>query len=131
MRGSGKLVASAVVAFSLIASSTAAVASTAPAPAPTSDGWVTLTALSPSGTALIDSAAVAAVQPDSTIPPGTQTCPDGSVIPATATCGGPGAYTGPSTPPIPVLLVWAAVLGAMIYILTKNNHHHPQPNSPA
>lgn len=127
----GKLIASAIVSLSLIGSSTAAVASVAPVPAPPSSAWLTLSTLTPSASVL-DGTAVAAAQPDSTIPPGTQTCPDGSVIPATATCGPPpGAYTGPTTPPLPVLLVWAAVLGTMIYIATKNHHLHPRPNSPA
>jgi hypothetical protein len=30
-----------------------------------------------------------------------------------------------------VIILWLAVLGTMVYIATKNNHHHPVPNSPA
>ena len=133
----GRFVASALVSLSLIGSSTAALAQTAPAPA-FGDSWLTLSMLTSTGqpastsdTLAASSAAVAA-QPDSTIPPGTQTCPDGAVIPATATCGPPpGTYTGPPTPPVAVLAIWALVLGTMVYIVTKNNHSHPVPNSPA
>ena len=119
----GRFVASAIVSLSLISSSTAALAQSAPPPA-SSDSWLTLSMLTPSGAAVLGAAGVTAAQPDS------QTCPDGSVIPANATCGGPG-YTGPSTPPIAVLAIWALVLGTMVYIATKNNHSHPVPNSPA
>ena len=127
----GKSVASAVVSLSLIGSSTAALAQATPAAAPT-DYWLTFSMLTSSADTLAASTAAVAAQPDSTIPPGTQTCPDGSVIPATATCAPPpGTYTGPSTPPVAVLAIWALVLGTMIYIATKNNHSHPVPNSPA
>ena len=127
----GKIVASAAVSLSLIATSTAAVASTATPAAPSSNAWLALSALTPSGSALLGTTGVAAAQPDS-VPPGSQTCPDGTVIPATATCAPPpGAYTGPTTPPIPVLLIRAAVLGTMVYLATKNHHLHPKPNSPA
>ncbi|MGE5564185.1 MAG: hypothetical protein ACM3ZV_12905 [Bacillota bacterium] len=130
----GRFVASALVSLSLVGSSTAAIAQTAPMPIG-GDSWLTLSMLTAatqatsSSTVAASTAAVAA-QPDSTIPPGTQVCPDGAVIPATATCGGPG-YTGPSTPPVAVLAIWALVLGTMVYIVTKNNHSHPVPNSPA
>jgi len=126
-----KWAASAAVSLSLVATSTVAVASTATPPAPSSNAWLALSALTPSGTAMLGTTGVAAAQPG-TIPPGTQTCADGTVIPATANCAPPaGAYTGPSTPPIPVLLIWAAVLGTMVYLATKNHHLHPVPNSPA
>jgi hypothetical protein len=124
----GKLVASAAVSLSLIATSTAAIGSTATPPAPSSNAWLALSTLAPSGSALLGDAAVAAAQPD------TQTCADGTVIPANAACAPPpppppGA--GLSSAPIPVLLIWAAVLGTMIYLATQNHHHHSHPNSPA
>jgi hypothetical protein len=115
MRRFGQLVASAVISASLIASSTAAVASTNSLPAaPSADGWVALSMLTPSGTAVLGSTGLAAAQPDSVPPPPP-----------------PPTYTGPGTPPIPVIILWLAVLGTMIYIATKGNHHHPVPNSPA
>lgn len=119
-----KTIAAAVVSVSLIASSTAAVAS-APTPAPADSAWLTLSMLTPSGAAVLDSTAVAAAQP------ATVTCPDGTVVSAGAPCPGPVPYARPGFPPIPVILVWLAVLGVDIYILTKGNHHHHVPNSPA
>ncbi|HXS49531.1 MAG TPA: hypothetical protein VN713_05335 [Sphingomicrobium sp.] len=80
--------------------------------------------LTPSGAAVLDSAAVAAAQP------ATVTCPDGTVVANGAPCPGPAVYTSPGFPPIPVIIVWLAVLGVSIYILTKGNGHH-RPNSPA
>jgi hypothetical protein len=69
--------------------------------------------LTPSGSAVLGGAGVAAAQPEAPPPP-------------------PADYHGGiGTPPIPVILIWLAVLGVDIYILTKNNHHHPIPNSPA
>lgn len=101
--------------LSLVAVSSAAVGSTAaPAQSPTTDGWLALSMLVPSGSAALGSASAAAVQPD--VPPPSPAAAD---------------YRGPSMPPIPVLIVWAAVLGTLIYIATKNNHSHPAPNSPA
>lgn len=117
-----KTIAAAVVSASLIVSSTAAVAS-APTPAP-ADGWLTLSMLSPSGTAVLDSTAVAAAQP------ATVTCPDGTVVAVGAPCPGPAVYARPGFPPIPVILVWLAVIGVDIWILTKGRSHH-RPNSPA
>jgi hypothetical protein len=39
---------------------------------------------------------------------------------------------GLATPPLPVILVWVATLAVIIYIATRNDHHHvPVPNSPA
>lgn len=103
----------AAVSLSLIASSTAAVASANPLPAtPSTGGWMALSILAPSGAAVLNSTALAAAEPDSVPPP-------------------PPSYTGPGTPPIPVIVLWLAVLGTMIYIATKGSHHHPVPNSPA
>jgi hypothetical protein len=125
MRRSGHFIASAVVSFSLVASSTAAIASTAPPqPAPT-NGWLTLSMLTPSGASVLNSAAVTAAQPQIPPAPPMKTCADGSVVPADASCNG-----GPAWPPLPVILIWLAVLGVNIYILTKS-HHHGVPNSPA
>ena len=117
-----KSIAAAVVSASLIASSTAAVAS-APVPAPAANDWLALSMLTPSGAAVLDSTAVAAAQP------ATVTCADGTVVAAGAPCPGPGVYTSPGFPPLPVIAVWLAVLGVDIYILTRHHHHHP--NSPA
>jgi hypothetical protein len=116
MRRFGQYVASAAISASLIATSTAAVASNSPLPpAPSTDSWVALSMLTPSGTAVLGSTALAAAQPDTMPPPPPP----------------PPTYTGPGTPPIPVIILWLAVLGTMIYIATKNNHNHPVPNSPA
>lgn len=99
----------AAVSLSLIGS--AAVGSTrAPAPATGSDGWLTLSMLTPSGSAALAGTAAGAAQPDAVTPP--------------------AAYARPGTPPIPVLLVWLGVLGTMVYIATKSSHHRA-PNSPA
>jgi hypothetical protein len=114
MRRFGQIVASAVISASLIASSTAAVASNSSLPpAPSTDGWMALSMLTPRGAAVLDSTALAAAQPDTVPPPP------------------PPAYAGPGTPPIPVIIVWLAVLGVIIYIATKSNGNHHVPNSPA
>lgn len=110
MRRSARIVASAMVSLSLVASSTAAVAASAPPPA--SNGWLTLSMLTPSGSAMLGSTGVAAAQSEAPPP-------------------APPGQGGIGTPPIPVILIWLAVLGVDIYIATKNNHHHPIPNSPA
>ena len=117
-----KSIAAAVVSVSLIASSTAASAS-APTPPPASGSWLTLSMLTPSGSAVLDSTAVAAAQAAAV------TCPDGTVVPTGAPCPGSIAYASPGVPPIPVIIVWLAVLGGAIWVLTHN--HHNQPNSPA
>ena len=112
----GRIIASAAVSLSLIASSTAAIASTETAPPPpASDSWVALSMLTPSGTALVGTTGVtAAAQPDTAPPPY------------------PPAYGArPGPPPIPVLIVWGLVLATIIYIAVHNNHHHPHANSPA
>lgn len=122
-------IASASVIAGLLTSSMASAAPLTPvAASQASNAWLTLSMLTTTGAAELASTAVAATQPV-TSPPTTKTCPDGAVVPIDAPCG-PTGYTGPSTPPIPVLLIWLAVLGVDIYILTKNHHHHPVPNSP-
>ena len=113
MRRSARFIASAIVSLSLVGSSTAAVAATAPAPA--SNGWLALSMLTPSGSVALGATGVAAAQPETPPPPPPP----------------PGYQGGIGTPPLPVILIWLAVLGVDIYILTKNNHHHPLPNSPA
>lgn len=116
MRRVGQQVAFAVVSLSLMVSSTAAVAS---APATTfqasgSNGWLTLSMLTPSSAATLDgSMGVAAAQPETPPPPPP-----------------PPAFAG-GTPPIPVIMIWLAVLGLDIYLLFKNHHKHRFPNSPA
>ena len=114
-----KLIVAAIVSASMIGSSTAAVAA-APAPAPASSAWMTLSALSPSGAAVLGSAAAAAQ-------PAAVTCPDGAVVPAGAPCPAPAAYTGPGFPPIPVLIVLAAVLAVAIYVASKGRSHANSP----
>jgi hypothetical protein len=118
MRRLGQQVAFAVVSLSLMVSSTAAVAS---APATTfqasaSNAWLTLSMLTPSSAATLDgSLGVAAAQPETPPPPPP-----------------PPAFAGPGgTPPIPVLLIWLAVLGLDIYLIFKTHHEHRFPNSPA
>lgn len=110
----GRIIASAAVSLALFTGSTAAIASTeTAAPPPASDSWVTLSMLTPSGSALLGTAgATAAAQPDMAPPPA------------------PPAY-GAGPPPIPVLVVWGLVLATIIYIAVHNNNHHHVPNSPA
>ena len=110
MSRSARFVASAIISLSLVASSTAAVAASAPTPA--SNGWLTLSMLTPSGSVALGTTGVAAAQPETPPPP-------------------PEYHGGIGTPPIPVILIWLAVLGVDIYILTKNDNHPRIPNSPA
>lgn len=117
-----KSIVAAVVSVALIGSSTAAVAS-APAPAPTTNAWLTLSMLTPSGAAVLDSSALAAAQPAAAV-----TCPDGAVVPAGAPCPAPVVTTGPAFPPIPVIVVLVAVLAVAIYVGSKSRSH---ANSPA
>ena len=110
-----KFVACSLVSASLIVSSTAATAATNAAPvAPSTNGWVALSMMTPSSAAVIGTTSLAAAQPDTTPPPPPP----------------PPTYTGPGTPPIPVILVWLATLGVIIYIATKSNHS-VHANSPA
>lgn len=110
-----KLVACSLISASLIVTSTSAAATTAPLPAaPTTNGWVALSMLTPSSAAVLGTTSLAAAQPDTTPPPPPP----------------PPAYAGPGTPPLPVILVWLATLGVIIYIATKSNHS-VHANSPA
>lgn len=110
MRRSHQLIASAVVCFSLIATSTAAGASTDPPPPPTGDPWLALSMLTPSGSAGLAGAAVAA-QPEAPPP-------------------APPPHYGSSTPPLPVIALWLGVIALDIYLIARSNHHG-HPNSPA
>jgi len=107
MRCSRQLVASAVVSISLIANSTAALASVSATQPAAGNPWLALSMLTPSGATGLGGAAVAAAQPEA--PPA-------------------GEYRGSSTPPVAVIAVWLAVLAADVYILTRHHHHHA--NSP-
>jgi len=109
MRCSRHLVASAVISISLIANSTAAVAAAAPPQPGPGSGWLALSMMTPSGATGLGGAAVAAAQPEGPPP-------------------APPEYRGSSTPPLPVIAVWLAVLAADVYILTR--HHHNHANSP-
>ena len=111
MRRSVRFIASAIASLSLVGSSTAAVAASAPAPG--SNGWLALSMLTQSGATALGGTGVAAAQAETPPPPP------------------PEYHGGIGTPPLPVILIWLAVLGVDIYILTKNDHHHPIPNSPA
>jgi hypothetical protein len=99
------------ICAALVTAPTAASASAqAPATAKPADSWLTLSMLNSTGAAALGGAAVAAAQPDGPPPP---------------------QYAGRSTPPLPVIMVWLAVLGLDVYLLTKHGHSHPRPNSPA
>jgi hypothetical protein len=113
MHRSARFVASAVISMSLVASSTAAVASASTAAS--ANGWLALSMLSPSGAAVLGGTGAAAAQPETPPPPPPPPQYEGGI----------------GTPPIPVILIWLAVLGVDIYILTKNDHHPRIPNSPA
>jgi hypothetical protein len=116
-----RLIASAALSLSLIASSTMAVASTGAPPAHVPSPWLTLSMLSPSSAAALDATAVAAAQPDT-----------GAAQPEAPPAPPPPPQSGRFVPPpIPVLAVWLAVLATDIWILARNNKHNPTPNSPA
>jgi hypothetical protein len=70
-----------------------------------------LSMLTPSGAAVLSSTEAVDAQPEAPPPP-------------------PQNYDGNEWPPLPVILIWLAVLGVDVYILTKD-HHHGVPNSPA
>ena len=133
MRRSRQLVASAIVSVSLIVSSTAAVAQSTPASVPQFDPWAVLSVMSGGAPAAALCGAAAAAS--SAAQPG-----GGCVLPqtgVTAPVETPQALPPPPPPPsgfgfpLPVLLIWAGVLAALIYIATQSNHTHVTPNSPA
>jgi hypothetical protein len=105
---------------------------------PTS-GWLALSMLTPSGAIALGAAPTAAVCGTAAaiagLPsPGCVLPQIGSMPPAPEAVPGappaPAEFAGPGFPPLPVVLIWLAVLGVDIYLLTKN-HHHGVPNSPA
>lgn len=126
MAGSGyRAGVGALIAASMVFSSTAATASAPSIAQP--DPWAALSVMSGGASAAAvcgAAAAAAAAQPRVGC-----VLPQLGSTPLAAGAPPPPYYTASSTPPIPVLLVWAAVLGAMIYILTRHHRHHP--NSPA
>ena len=113
MNRSGRLVASAIVSLSLLASSTAAVASATPAQSQV-DPWLALSVMS--GTA--SSAALADVVPPPPPPAGPYNA-------------GPPYGAQGTTPPWPVLAILLAVLATDIYVLSRHHSHIHIPNSPA
>lgn len=131
MRRSRQLIASAIVSVSLITSSTAAVAQSAAAPVPQFDPWAVLSVMSGGAPAAALCGAAAAAT--TAAQPG-----NGCVLPQTGVTPTPveTAQNIPPPPPqgfgipLPVLLIWAAVLASLIYIATQNNHTNVTPNSP-
>jgi hypothetical protein len=134
----GRRLTSAIATIALVVSSTGFAASPAPQ-LPTTNGWLALSMLTPSGAIALGAAPTAAVcgtaatiagQPS----PGCVLPQVGTVPPTPEAAGAPppppGPFAGPGFPPLPVILIWLAVLGVDIYLLTKN-HHHGVPNSPA
>ena len=104
------IVGSTLVSVSLLTGSAAA-ASTPTSVSPPADSWATLSMLSTASAGALAGSTAAVAQPD-TLPP-------------------PPSYAGPTRPPVPVLVVWALVLGTIVYIATRNHGHHRVPNSPA
>jgi hypothetical protein len=97
----------------LLFTSSAGISAAAPSPAAApqvQDPWVALSMMSPVGATALSGTAAAAAQP----------------------VNAPPAYDNLASPPIPVILVWLATLGVVIYIATRHDHHHISvPNSPA
>jgi hypothetical protein len=118
-----------IITGSVVFGSTGAVAAATP-PGAQANPWAVLSAMSggAAATAVCGAAAAAtAAQPATGC-----VLPRVDMVPA-AEPGSPPppVYLGTSTPPIPVLLVWAGVLATMIYIATLHHHHHHHANSPA
>jgi hypothetical protein len=127
-------VAFAVVSLSLLASSTSAVASATPAPS--TDPWLAFSMLNTSGAAMLGTAPTAAVcgaaAAAAAQPGGGCVLPQVGVVPAAQPAGPPPPppqFVGPATPPLPVVLVWLAVIGLDIYLLARNDHNG-RGNSP-
>jgi hypothetical protein len=112
MLRSSRIVVAAAGSLCLVTTSTASVASTMDAAPRPTNSWLMLSMLTPSGAAVLSSTEAALAQPEAPPPPPPQN------------------YDGNEWPPIPVILIWLAVLGVDVYILTKH-HHHGVPNSPA
>ena len=137
MGGSRQLFVSAVVALSLLASPTAAAASATAPQAPPSP-WLTLSMLNRSGAAVLGGAPAATLC--GAAGAAAAQAPGGCVLPQVGTVpvaqpsappqpGPPPAFVGSSTPPLPVILVWLAVIGLDIYLLLKD-HDDNRGNSP-
>jgi hypothetical protein len=122
----------ALVAGSLISSSAASAAPALPLSQP--NPWAVLTVMNGGASAAAVCgaalAAAAAAQPTmGCVLPRVDAAPLAQT-PESVPSAQPYYAAGSSTPPIPVLLVWAAVLATMVYIATKHHHHH-HANSPA
>jgi hypothetical protein len=104
----------------LVASPTAAAAAapTVQGAAPTS--WMMLSMLSPASAVALEGANGAAqAQPD--VPPPAPP-PMAQSEPANA---------GVPTPPLPVIAIWLAEIGLVVWIATRHDNHVHIPNSPA
>jgi hypothetical protein len=129
-------VAFAVVSLSLLVSSTVAAAPAPQQPTPI-DPWLALSMLNSSGAAVLGSAPGAAlcgaVGAAAAQPSGGCVLPQVGVVPATQPPGPPPppeVAGGFPTPPIPVALIWVAVIGLGIYLALKDHDHGNQGNSP-
>ena len=126
----------ALIAGSTLFSSTGAIAGAAPPPQP--DPWAVLTLMNGGASAAaVCGPAVAgpaaAVQPVAgCVLPQIGAVPvEGQAVPPPPPPPVVAAYAPLSAPPIPVLVVLAAVLATAIYIATKGRSHVTAPNSPA
>jgi len=110
-------IVTAALSASLVVSSTAATAASAPTPAPASNAqasWLALSMLTPGGAIGLGGAAMQLPPPDNAPPPHD--------------------YGAAPTPPIPVIAIWLATLATAVYILTREHHGQfffPPHNSPA
>ena len=136
MHRSRQLIASAVVSLSLVANSTAALAA-APSPQPANDAWLALSMLTPSGAAMLGSAPVTAACGAAAAATATAQPAGGCVLPqvgatpaALPSAPPPPAFVGATTPPLPVILLWVALIGLDAYLVLRHEHHD-HPNSPA
>jgi hypothetical protein len=126
------------ISTAIVVAPTAASAETQASVNQPTSGWLALSMLTPSGAIALGAAPTAAVcgtaaaiagQPS----PGCVLPQVGTVPPTPEAAAGPpppAQFAGAGFPPLPVILIWLAVLGVDIYLLTKN-HHHGVPNSPA
>lgn len=113
MKSLGRLIATTAVASSILMSSVAGAAAPAAPIAPQQQSaWLALSAMTPAGATALGTAGVAA-QP---------------IYDDHSGYGGP--TVGPI--PLPVILIFVAVLALDIYLLTRDHNHHDVlvPNSP-
>lgn len=112
MKSLGRMIATSAVASSIVMSSNAAAAPAAPIAPQQQSAWLALSAMTPAGAAALGTAGVAA-QP---------------------TYDDRNGYGGPTVGPVPlpVILIFIAVLALDIYLLTRGHHDHEAlvPNSP-